>query len=171
MPSHAPESAAAPASTILPVFSQEQYDSLDALLADLNTWGRSHGLGFTKMRPSNYVNGSPTRYDIACDRGGRVEGSRATIRRTSTARTGCKWLGIAKALVSNGRKGTFEVKHTQHNHETTAGHQAELSTHQVHRGLSDPMKAEIAALSLNPAQKPRDIFSYLKKSYPDVVFT
>jgi hypothetical protein len=98
------------------------------------------------MSPSNYVQGFPTRYEIACDRGGRKKMPTVLVRRTSTSKTGCEWLGIAKALAENDRKWVFQVKNMHHNHETTAGDTAELTTHQVHRGLTDDMKAEVAAL-------------------------
>lgn len=52
-----------------------------------------------------------------------------------------------------------------------SGDAADLITHRIHRGLTDDMKAEIAVLSLNPAQRPRDIVSYLRQAYPDAVFT
>ncbi|KAK0721223.1 hypothetical protein B0T21DRAFT_414414 [Apiosordaria backusii] len=35
----------------------------------LNVWGRSQGYGFIKEKLSNYINGAPIRYEVACDRG------------------------------------------------------------------------------------------------------
>ncbi|KAK4102271.1 hypothetical protein N658DRAFT_412339, partial [Parathielavia hyrcaniae] len=88
----------------------------------------------------------------------------------TTLKTGCEWTATAKALKKNDRKWTLEVKNASHNHEADAN-EAELATHRVHRGLTDAMKATVQALSLNPAQRPRDIFSYLLKQFPNEVFT
>lgn len=155
----------------VPNLPDQPYDTLEALLNALNAWGRQRGVGFTKMRPSNYVNGSPTRYEIACDRGGREKTSKAMLRRTTTSKTGCPWFGVAKALAESDRKWTFEAKIMHHNHEITAGDVFELTTHRGHRGLTDAMKADVATLSLNASQRPRDIVSYLRRTYPDTVFT
>jgi hypothetical protein len=147
-----------------------RYDTLDALLDDLNAWGRNSGFGFIKTSPGNYVSGVPTYAYIVCDRGGHQKKSKATSRRTTTLKTGCKWAATAKALKENGRKWTLQVKNASHNHEADAN-KAELASHRVHRGLTDAMKATVQALSLNPAQRPRDILSYLLKQFPDEVFT
>jgi hypothetical protein len=34
-----------------------------------------------------------------------------------------------------------------------------------------PLTAEVAVFSLNPSQRPRDIVSYLQKTYPNAIFT
>lgn len=88
----------------VPNLPDQPYDTLEALLNALNAWGRQRGVGFTKMRPSNHVNGSPTRYEIACDRGGREKTSKAMLRRTTTSKTGCPWFGVTKALAESDRK-------------------------------------------------------------------
>ena len=63
----------------LPVLPHQLYETLDTLIQDLNAWGRSNGLAFFKQRPSNYKDGKPTRYEIACDRGGKIHHTCLTV--------------------------------------------------------------------------------------------
>ncbi|EAQ91644.1 predicted protein [Chaetomium globosum CBS 148.51] len=132
--------------------------------------GKSYGLGFVKRRASNYINGQATRFDLYCDRG-QARPSIATVHKTTTSKTGCHWRGVAKALKENNRQWTFEIANQYHNHDTSGENPAELTTHAVHRGLSDAMMKDVEALSLNPAQRPRDIVLFLQKRYPHTVFT
>lgn len=154
-----------------PGLQYEDYETVDALMADLNAWGRGYGLGFVKRRPSNYINGLPTRMDIICDRG-HQRASRATIKRTTTSKTGCEWSAVAKILVRGNKRWIFEIRKTVHNHEAEAG-RSSLATHQVHRGLTEPMKAYVNNLSATPGIQPRDIAASLGKQFPhtDVVLT
>jgi len=139
-------------------------------MSALNSWGKNHGLGFIKTGGSNKVNGQLTYVTVACDRGGQEKASRATIRQTSTSKTKCPWSGVAKALARNNRRWTFEVKNADHNHRTSSD-RAALTTHQVHRGLTDVMRTEVSALSRTAGIQPRDINSSLREKYPDEVFT
>ena len=123
-----------------------------------------------KRRASNYINGQATRFDLYCDRG-QARPSIATVRKTTTSKTGCHWRGVAKALKENDRQWTFEIANQYHNHDTSGENPAELTTHAVHRGLSDAMMKDVEALSLNPAQRPREIVLFLQKRYPHTVFT
>ena len=59
-----------PAGPAVPELPGMPYDTLDALIDDLNAWGRISGFGFIKTSPGNYVNGVPTYAYIVCDRGG-----------------------------------------------------------------------------------------------------
>ena len=109
------------------------YDAFEELQGDLNSWAKTAGLGFVKLRVSNDVKDfGPTRIGLVCDRGGRQRDSKANIRRTTTQKTGCAWEGVAKALKVNDRRWTFEVLKDQHNHEASDG-VAELTAHRVHR--------------------------------------
>ena len=86
------------------------YDAFEELQGDLNSWAKTAGLGFVKLRVSNDVKDfGPTRIGLVCDRGGRQRDSKANIRRTTTQKTGCAWEGVAKALKVNDRRWTFEV--------------------------------------------------------------
>ena len=38
---------------------QETYDTIEALMADLNSWGKQYSLGFAKRRSANYIEGLP----------------------------------------------------------------------------------------------------------------
>ena len=110
------------------VLSDQPYDTPESLMDDLNSWGRSHGLGFSKTNTSNPVDGKPTRVDIACNRGGWLRPSKSLARKSTTSKTDCKWSGVAKALKPNGRKWTFEVLTSGHNHQAIPGDAAELIT-------------------------------------------
>ena len=150
------------------------YDAFEELRDDLNSWGRAVGLGFVKLRVSNDVKGfGPTRIGLVCDRGGRQRDSKANIRRTTTQKTGCTWEGVAKALKvddRNDRRWTFEVLKHQHNHEASTS-PAELTTHRVHRQLTDEMKNEINTLSGNAAIRARDVLQHMQRQHPDAVIT
>src|SRR3569833_1448053 len=122
------------------------------------------------MKTSNPVDGKPIRVDIACDRGGWQRPSQSPVRKSTTSKTGCQWSGVAKALKANARKWTIKALHNLYNHETTSGDAAELTIHRIHRGLTDDMKAEVAAWFRNAISKPRDITVYLRKQFPDAVF-
>src|SRR5437773_874996 len=98
-----------------PFLPDQPYESIDNLMGALNAWGKDRGLGFVKKKSANKVNGLPTYVEVVCDRG-RARESQATVRKTSTAKTGCQWSGVAKALAINQRRWTFEIKHAEHNH-------------------------------------------------------
>ena len=53
----------------------EVFTRLDDLVSLLNNWAKGNGVAFVKEKPSNYVDGQPTRYEIVCDRGGKVRHS------------------------------------------------------------------------------------------------
>jgi len=72
-----------------PTLPHDSYDSLEDLMAALNSWGRGKGLAFVLEKTNNFMDGKPTYATIACDRGGRCRPSAATIRQTSPL-TNCK---------------------------------------------------------------------------------
>lgn len=168
-----PPTDAPPPPNALPVPPELQttlYESIDDVTTALLAWGRPYSLGFTKRRSLNYINGQPTRVDFACDRG-FSRPSKSAIRSTSSTKTDCPWSAVANAFVSNGRKWSIRITNQGHNHERGQGEVAELATHRVFSGLSEQLKAEVASVSTNPAIKPRDIYSSLKKRFPNEVFT
>ncbi len=128
-----------------PQLQYQSYEAIDTLMADLNAWGKQQGLGFIKRRTGNLVDGLPIRVTISCDCGFQRP-SKATTKQTSTSKTNCPWEGVATSLKKNGRHWTFEIKKTEYNHETSTA----STTHQVHRGLTSPMKTQIRTLSATP---------------------
>jgi hypothetical protein len=144
------------------------YASFQELIDDLNAWGRVNGLAFVKSRSINLIKDfGYTRFDIICDRG-KARASEATTRRTTTAKTGCNWMGAAKALLSNRRLWTFEILKQHHNHEASVT-PADLTTHRTHRGLSERQKQQIDDLSKHVAIRSRDILQYLQAQDPEAV--
>jgi hypothetical protein len=150
------------------VLAGPPYTSFQELIDDINAWGKENGLAFVKSRSVNRVEGfGYTRFDIICDRG-KQRASQATTRRTTTVKTGCSWIGAAKALKSNGRLWTFEVLKPQHNHEASTS-LADLATHRTHRGLSQLQKQQVDDLSKHVAIRSRDILQYLQAQDPEAV--
>ena len=128
------------------------FDSPDGLWDDLIAWGRANGVGFVKIRLSNYHDGKPTIVKIGCDRGGACP-LRAKVRQSTTSKMNCGFKATAKR-VGNGRLGTgpwvFAVDPGMglHNHPPSPLTAAALSTYWCYRGLTDDMRDTVQEMTL-----------------------
>ena len=75
--------------------SERLAPTVDDLHKAINNHGKVHGYAVNRHQASNYRNGKPTRYTIRGDRGGKPRQSTATIRNTSTIKSGCEFQGAA----------------------------------------------------------------------------
>ena len=103
-----------------------------------------------------------TRIDYGCAQDA-ITPSTARSRATNTTKRGCTWRAIAKALVSNGRCWTVEIRQgcESHNHEVGI----------VKRRFSPEHKAFIAYYAERPAISTREIAKSLRDTFPSIIFT
>jgi len=137
-----------------------EYIDFDDLWVDLLAWGRSSGIGFMKVRSSNYRDGRPTNITIGCDCG-NSRPSQATIRQTISIKTNYGFRVIAKQL--KDQHWTFNVYEGKrhHNHPSTDTTNAEITTHRFYSNFITEMKEYIAAQSSNTLARLREIYQYL----------
>lgn len=109
----------------------QQYDSLDALVEDLHEWGAQALFGIRRLCANNYVKGfGYTRVDFCCSRDKIRPCESFTRRQSSTTKTRCLWLATTKALASNDRKWSSQIREGIYNHSAAEGREAIPSLHQ-----------------------------------------
>ncbi|KAK4186632.1 hypothetical protein QBC35DRAFT_265465 [Podospora australis] len=93
------------------------YPNFNDLLAAVQIHAKEQGYNIVKLRASNYRDGSATRYDLVCDRGGVKYNSTAKKRNPSTRKVDCPWRAKAVCEVSSGNQWRFIMQDGRHNHE------------------------------------------------------
>ncbi|KAK3349689.1 hypothetical protein B0T25DRAFT_438321, partial [Lasiosphaeria hispida] len=122
-----------------------------------------------KRSTSNKLEGfGPTRTDLECQRA-KIRPSKAHSRSSSTAKRGCNWKAVAKALKKNDRKWTFELpdpppSHNNHPAPTEGQGFFQKSPYEPEH------KALIASYLDRPAIKNRDIAIDLQDRFPGIIF-
>lgn len=93
------------------------FRTFEDLIASVRLVAEDQGYSVVKLRASNYRNGTPTRYDLVCDRGGVRNNSTGGRRNLSTRKTDCPFRAKAVCEVQLGNRWRFVLLESAHNHE------------------------------------------------------
>jgi hypothetical protein len=144
------------------------YDSLDELVDDLHDWGAQALFGIRKLRVNNKVDSfGYTRVDFCCLKDKIRPSESVAGRKTSTTKTGCSWQATAKALASNGRKWTLEIRDSTHNHTAAEGRE-DIPTL---RKFKPEYIAFVATFVNRPAVTNRQLAEAIRNKFPAILFT
>lgn len=138
--------------------------SFEGLFHLINVQAKEQSYSIIKRRPSNYKDGVPRRYDLACVAGGVVKASTSTGQRRATSKkTHCPWK--AKAVRSKtGPRWFFELQDGAHNHgpieprvkRTTRAQRAALAAQQELEADTVPaiIDSEMSIMGEGPSSTP-----------------
>ena len=144
------------------------YDSLDELVEDLHDWGAQALFGIRKLRANNVLKDfGYTRVDLCCLRDKIRPTKAVTGRASSTTKIDCPWQVTAKALASNGRKWTLQIRAGTHNHAPTEGRE-DIATF---RKFRPEHLAFVATFVNRPAVTNRQLAEALRNKFPGILFT
>lgn len=145
------------------------YPTVEALQDAVNAFvkeagyavGRSNG----KLKKGTKIYKKFTFY---CTRGGPEKESTATLRNTTTLKTGCKYQCIARLTDEGWRwEQHSDPGKRAHNHAPAL----DPSVFRQHRKVRSPEKRVIRNLSANYAIKPREMSSILRETFPESCLT
>ena len=147
-----------------------QYDSLEDLVSDLHDWGAQARFGIKKARVANAVKGfGYTRVDFTCLKD-KIRPTEAPAgRASSTTKNNCPWGATAKALASNGRRWTLEIRsgYETYNYPPAEGRE-DIATL---RRFKLEHVAVIALHVNHPAVTNRQLAETLRTQFPGILFT
>jgi hypothetical protein len=108
------------------------------------------------------------RYVFYCSRGGPERESTATLRNTTTSKTGCKYQCIARLTPEGWRwEQHCDPSKRVHNHPPVL----DPSALPQHRKMASPVTSVIKSLSGNYAIKTREISNIIQTQFPGTHFT
>lgn len=141
------------------------YDSHEIAYESTLKWAEEHGYGFSLKRAKPDGSNTKTSYTYQCVRR-ELRISRATVRKTSTLSSDCKFGFKIKRVPAVGTvppRWVVKIDFPHHNHEP-AEHSKGLS---CHRKRSEQVKDTIKSMTTSHIA-PRQIFSVLQNQDPDV---
>jgi hypothetical protein len=146
------------------------YSSYEDALNSLKTHGKHHGYGFHiyLSRPSN--SNFKTRYYYRCDKAKQYQ-SQASVRSTSTRKTGCPFKLVIFKMKSEDDQPTsdqwrLEVTNAEHNHDPSL----HPSAHHVYHKRTAAQTETIRAMS-DAGTRPMQVLTALQQQDPDTVLT
>jgi hypothetical protein len=146
------------------------YDTLNDLADDLHDWAAQALFGVRKARSANPIKGfGYSRIDFVCMKDKIRPTESITRKATSTAKSDCGWMATAKALASNNRKWTLEIRAgcEDHNHPPAESREAIATL----RKFNAEHKAFVASFLDRPAVTARQIAAALRERFPGILFT
>ncbi|OAQ60061.1 transcription factor AFT domain-containing protein [Purpureocillium lilacinum] len=93
------------------------FQTFEELMISVQQVAESQGYSVIKLRTSNYRDGKPTRYDLACDRGGARHGTTSTGPKRSSRKINCPFRVKAVCELRLGKKWRLVLQEARHNHE------------------------------------------------------
>ena len=137
-----------------------EYDSRESLFKEISAWAKTRGYAFITGRSKKEKTGKLT-ITYSCDRCyAPASPSSKRQRKTTTRGTLCPFSILAKQSLDKTTwsiRHRLDQKHSLHNHKPSL----HLSTHPVHRKLSNKDRTKVSSL-LNAGIASKDIRIYIR---------
>ncbi|KAH0489392.1 hypothetical protein TgHK011_009824 [Trichoderma gracile] len=149
--------------------TDKRFTSADEAFKALQAHARDQGYAVVKTRPSDYRDGKPRRYDVACVCGnGKYKSEAAGLRKTRTKRTGCPFKMKMVQRKDADDLWVIGILCGSHNHDANPA----INFPEHRRGaLTVEQKNVIRALLNHSKLTIKIISEVVKLQFPDILLT